>query len=89
MAEDDLELLIHLPLLPQCWNYRCAPPYALYCDGVQALGLMRVFYQLSYIPSPSFCFCETRPHTVAQALLEHMGVHLPEPVALPLRMLVL
>lgn len=61
----------------------------LYRAGGQAQGLVRVFYQLSYIPSPSFCFCETRPHTVAQALLEHMGVHLPEPVTLPLRMLVL
>lgn len=54
----------------------------LYHAGSQAQGLMQVPYQLSYTPSPSFCFsCET--------FLEHMGVHLPEPVTPRLPRLVL
>lgn len=62
VPENGLELLIRLPPLPKCWDYRCAPP--ILC-GVQDqikdfVHDRQAVYLLCSVPRwlPSFSTCE-------------------------------
>lgn len=50
VAKDNLELLIHLPLSPWCWDYRLVAPHRVYVMGPRALCMLtrQTLYQLSY-----------------------------------------
>lgn len=55
VGEDDLGLLVLLPLPPSCWNYRHVPLWLILCDGCWGWAQLcsrQGFYKLSCICSP-------------------------------------
>jgi hypothetical protein len=68
-AEGDLEFLILLPLLSECWVYNCVPRSLVFCSAGDA---REDLYQMS--PSPIFLLLFTLRHP-RQSLPPDFSLH--------------